>query len=248
MTTSEGEVKMEQKYLKRTIKKESLQSTHLETEKKALVYLPPNFDTNHKYPALFLHDGDDYFSLGRIATQANKLIDEQKIEPIIIIAIPVEKKLRTREYSPIGDRQQDHIAFMTEELLPYIQNRYQIDDAKLVVGGSSLGGTVSLHMAVQYPSIWNKILSQSGAFLPQTYSALSDKKLNWLSIYQSIGLQETNVPTHVGVMDLVKRNRDVHAILEAGEANVHYVEQEGDHTWGTWQKELPEALQFFFAT
>ncbi|MCH5583429.1 alpha/beta hydrolase-fold protein [Shimazuella sp. AN120528] len=238
---------MEQKYLKRTIKRESLQSKYLETEKKALVYLPPNFDTNHKYPALFLHDGDDYFSLGRIATQANKLIDEQKIEPLIMIAVPVEKKLRTREYSPIGDRQQAHIDFMTNELLPYIQERYPIDNEKLVVGGSSLGGTVSLYMALQDPALWNKVLSQSGAFLPQTSSLLSDKKLNWLSIYQSIGLEETSVPTHVGNVDLVKRNREVHAIFQAAGANVHYVEQEGDHTWGTWQKELPVALQFFFA-
>jgi enterochelin esterase-like enzyme len=237
---------MEQKYLKRTIKKENLYSTHLETEKKALVYLPPDFDTNQKYPALFLHDGDDYFSLGRIATQANKLIDEQKIEPLLMVAIPVEKKLRTREYSPIGDRQQAHIAFMTEELLPYIQDRYPINKEQLVVGGSSLGGTVSLHMALEHSSIWNKILSQSGAFLSQTFSALSDKKLNWLSIYQSIGLEETNVSTHIGEVDLVQRNRKAHAILQAGDANVHYLEQEGDHTWGTWQKELPTALQFFF--
>jgi enterochelin esterase-like enzyme len=219
----------------------------LETEKKVLVYLPPNFDTNQKYPALFLHDGDDYFSLGRIATQANKLIDEKKINPLLIIAIPVDKKLRTQEYSPIGARQKSHIAFMTEELLPYIQEHYPIDPEQMVVGGSSLGGTVSLHMALEHPSIWKKILSQSGAFLPQTFSALSEKKLNWLSIYQSIGLEETNVSTHVGEIDLVQRNRKVHAILQAGEAHVHYVEQEGDHTWGTWQKELPAALQFFFS-
>jgi enterochelin esterase-like enzyme len=238
---------MEQKYLKRTIKKESLQSTHLETEKKALIYLPPNFDTNQKYPALFLHDGDDYFSLGRIATQANQLIDEKKIRPIIMVAIPVEKKLRSSEYSPIGDRNEAHLSFMTEELLPFVKERYPLNDKELVVGGSSLGATASLHMALQHPHIWNRVLAQSGAFLPQTTSALeAHQSLNWLSIYQSIGLQETNVSTHVGDIDLVEINQKVHTQLQSKGANVQYVEQDGDHTWGLWQKQLPTALQFFF--
>ncbi|WP_028777808.1 alpha/beta hydrolase [Shimazuella kribbensis] len=238
---------MEQKYLKRTIKKESLQSTNLGTEKKALVYLPPEFDTNQKYPALFLHDGDDYFSLGRIATQANQLIYEEKIKPIIMVAIPVEKKLRSSEYSPIGDRNEAHLSFMTEELLPFVQERYPLNEKELVVGGSSLGGTAALHMALQHPDIWSRVLAQSGAFLAQTTSALqTHQSLNWLSIYQSIGLQETNVSTHVGEIDLVEINQKVHVELHSKGANVHYVEQDGDHTWGLWQKQLPTALQFFF--
>jgi enterochelin esterase-like enzyme len=238
---------MDQKYLKRTIKKESLSSKHLDVEKKALVYLPPDFDKSRKYPALFLHDGDDYFSLGRIATQANQLIYEHKINPIIMIAIPVEKKLRSAEYSPIGDRNAAHINFMTDELLPYIQDRYPINMENLVVGGSSLGGTVSLHMAMEHPSIWNRVLAQSGAFFPETIAKLTEAApLDWLTIYQSIGLQETNVPTHIGNVDLVERNRKVHSTLRSLHALVHYEEREGDHTWGLWQPELPEVLTFFF--
>jgi enterochelin esterase-like enzyme len=238
---------MEQKFLKRTIKKESISSTHLQTEKKVLIYLPPEFEATKSYPTLFLHDGDDYFSLGRIATQANKLIDEQKIQPLIMVAIPVEKKLRSAEYSPIGDRNVAHIKFVTEELLPYLKEHYPIDQNNLVVGGSSLGGTVSLHLALTYPSIWNKALSQSGAFLPQTTTAVEEgSPLEWLTIYQTIGLQETSVSTHVGDVNLVTRNREMEQKLREHGAKLHYIEQDGDHTWGLWQPQLPEALRFFF--
>ncbi len=240
---------MEQKFLKRTIKKESIDSTHLQTEKKVLIYLPPEFDESKSYPTLFLHDGDDYFSLGRIATQANQLIDEQKIQPLIMVAIPVEKKLRSAEYSPIGDRNVAHIKFVTEELLPYLSKHYPIDQNQLVVGGSSLGGTVSLHLALTYPSIWNNVLSQSSAFLPQTTTAVEEgSPLNWLTIYQTIGLHETSVPTHVGDVNLVTRNREMEQKLRKNGANLHYIEQDGDHTWGLWQPQLPDALRYFFGS
>jgi enterochelin esterase-like enzyme len=238
---------MDQKYLKRTIKRESFMSRHLDMEKKVLVYLPPNFDENTKYPALFLHDGDDYFSFGRIATQANQLIYEQKIEPIIMVAIPVDKKLRSAEYSPAGERNDQHISFVTDELLPFVQERYPIKDENLVIGGSSLGAAVSLHIALGNLSMWNKVLAQSGAFFPETVAELNKQdSLDGLTIYQSIGLKETKVETHIGELNLVERNREVASILRQHNANVRYEERDGDHTWGLWQPELPEVLIYFF--
>lgn len=238
---------MDPKFLKRTIKKESIFSKSFQEERKVLVYLPPDFKETKAYPALFLHDGDDYFSLGRIATQANQLIYEQKIEPLIMVAIPVEKKLRNIEYSPVGAKHEAHLTFMAEELLPFLADRYPINRNQLVVGGSSLGGTVSLHLALRYQGIWNKVLSQSGAFLPQTITALDQHApLDWLTIYQSIGLDETAVPTHLGEINLVTRNREVEKKLREHGAKLQYVEQDGNHTWGLWQKELPKALTYFF--
>jgi enterochelin esterase-like enzyme len=238
---------MDPKFLKRTIKKDSIDSHHLQTEKKVLVYLPPDFEETNLYPTLFLHDGDDYFSFGRIATQANQLISEQKIKALLMVAIPVEKEVRSAEYSPIGVRNEAHLQFMTRELFPYLAERYPIDQNQLVVGGSSLGGTVSLHLALRYPTIWNKVLSQSGAFLPQTITALENQpSLDWLTIYQSIGLQETAVPTHIGEVNLVTQNRKVEQKLRERNAKLRYVEQDGSHTWGLWQPELPNALIHFF--
>jgi enterochelin esterase-like enzyme len=168
-----------------------------------------------------------------------------------MVAVPVKKERRTAEYSPNGNRQPLHIKMMVEELLPLIRSKYPISSRKedLVIGGSSLGGTVSLHIALAHPDVCDHVLSQSGAFMESTNEEiLLQPTLSRLKIYQSIGTAETAVPTHLGTFDLLARNREVYRNLKEKNAQVHYVEAEGDHTWGFWQRDLPQALQFFFGT
>lgn len=235
---------------KRIIKRESLPSKHLNETKEILISLPPDHEQEKSLPLLLLHDGVDYFNLGRIVTQANTLMAEGTIKPLIIAAVAVQKERRTSEYSPRGSRQALHMQMIVEELLPYLRQHYPISPAldDLVIGGSSLGGTVSLHIALNYPTTCRKVLSQSGAFLEATNEAiLHAPTLSHLMVYQSIGKAETAVPTHNGTLDLVTRNREVHQHLQERGAHVQYVEdEEGDHTWGFWQRDIPDALRFFF--
>ncbi|SDZ36700.1 esterase family protein [Thermoactinomyces sp. DSM 45892] len=242
---------MDTKYLTRTIKKEKLTSSHLEETKDIHVYLPPEYDDSLLYPLLILHDGPDYLNLGRIATQANQLLSKNEMVPVVMAFVPVDKTKRTAQYSPTGAFHEAHELMIVEELLPLMQQRYAVDTStdKLVIGGSSLGGTASLHIALEYPEICNRVLSQSGAFLEQTVHDLSRVySLQFLEIYQSIGLSETAIETHMGTLDLVARNREVHQLLLEKRAHVAYHEEAGDHTWGFWQRELPRALKFFFST
>jgi len=235
---------------KRIIKKVELASKHLGDTKDILVFLPSETQPDESYPLLVLHDGPDYFNLGRIVTQATHLIAEGEIKPLVMVAVPVDKEKRTSEYSPIGHRQPNHIRMIIDELLPLIRQEFPVSSRKedLVIGGSSLGGTVSLHLALQFPEVCQNVLTQSGAFLTATNEAIiKEHSLEHLTIYQSIGLSETAVPTHMGTLDLVARNREVHRHLQEKKANVRYVEAEGDHTWGFWQRDIPDALRFFFS-
>ncbi|BCU80741.1 hypothetical protein JIR001_05240 [Polycladomyces abyssicola] len=242
---------MNPQYLKRTIVKKEIRSRYLDEVKEIQVYLPPQYDETVTYPVLYLQDGDDYFNLGRIATQANQLIYEKDIRPVIMVAVPVDKSKRTAEYSPIGERNRLYLQFFTEELLPEIESEFPVDrtpDGR-VVGGSSLGGTVSLHLALEYPEDFRQVLSQSGAFLEATIDRIRQTvSLDDLVVYQSIGKAETAVPTHMGKLDLLARNREVYRHLQDKQAQVHYVEKEGDHTWGLWQKDIPDALRIFFGS
>lgn len=241
---------MNQRYLKRTIVKHTIESEYLEENREILVYLPPDYDRELTYPALYLQDGDDYLNMGRIATQCNRLILENELHPILIIAVPVDKSRRTAEYHPSGKRHPNYLRFFIHELLPEIEANFPIEGSteSRVVGGSSLGGTVSLHLALNYPEHFRRVLSQSGAFLKTTSDQIGHAdSLAHLTVYQSIGLSETAVPTHFGKIDLVARNREVHHHLQKKRAIVHYKEKDGNHTWGFWQKDLPEALKTFFA-
>lgn len=234
---------------KRIIKKMELHSQYLGEIKQILVSLPSDADPNAAYPLLVLHDGPDYFNLGRIVTQGLQLMAEGIIQPLVMVAIPVNKENRTAEYSPIGHRQPNHIRMVIEELLPRLRKEFPVSTQKedLVIGGSSLGGTISLHIALQFPEVCQKVITQSGAFLTATQDAiLKEQSLEHLTIYQSIGLSETAVPTHMGALDFVTRNREVYRLLVEKKATVHYVEAEGDHTWGFWQRDIPQALRVFF--
>lgn len=234
---------------KRVIKKETIESKFLQDQKEIILSIPPGYQEHQKYPVLLLHDGDDYFQMGRIVTQANPLIDQGQLEPFLIIGIPVNKKKRNQEYSPNGKSHKDHLQFVLQELRPFIQQKYAADFSphRWVVGGSSLGGTVSLHLALTYPDQCQRVLSQSGAFLDETLAQIEESRhLSTLQIYQSIGLNETKVPTHMGNLDLLTQNRKAYHLLQKKQATVKYVESPGEHTWRLWQNELPQALNYFF--
>lgn len=240
---------MDKKYLKRTILKKEIVSEHLDETRNIQVYLPPEHDDHRDYPVIYLQDGDDYFNLGRFATQANKLILDGHAHPFAAVAIPVDKKKRTSEYAPHGERNPFYLRFFVEELLPAVEREFPVANSVegRVLGGSSLGGTVSLHLALEHPDRFRYILSQSGAFLKPTLDAIGRaESLSSLEVYQTVGKSESEVPTHMGTLDLLTRNREVHRALQEKEAHVHYSEQKGDHTWGFWQKDLSQALLTFF--
>ncbi|MBD1373448.1 esterase family protein [Hazenella sp. IB182357] len=233
----------------RTIKKEVLQSTALNETKEILIYLPPGFQADQDYPVLILHDGTDYFNLGRIVTQAHTMIQNKEIKPVMLVSVPINKEIRTDTYAPKGSKHQAHIHMIVNELLPLLQDQYGVSplSSTFVIGGSSLGATVSLQIALAYPELFHNILSQSGAFSEETKETiLKSSSLSHFKIYQSIGKSETSVPTHLGKLNFLTRNREVFRLLEEKRANVQYVEAEGDHTWGFWQRDLTAALSFFF--
>ncbi|MFD1406591.1 alpha/beta hydrolase [Kroppenstedtia eburnea] len=240
---------MDKRYLKRTILKKEIVSDHLGETRPFQVYLPPEHDMDQSYPVIYLQDGDDYFNLGRLATQANRLILDGQAHPFAAVAIPVDKKKRTSEYAPHGERNPLYLRFFAEELVPMVERDFpvaaSVDDR--VLGGSSLGGTVSLHLALTHPDRFRRVLSQSGAFLPPTLDAIRRaESLDGLEIYQTVGKAESDVPTHMGSLNLLARNREVCRALQEKNARVLYSEQEGGHTWGFWQKDLPQALLTFF--
>lgn len=234
----------------RNVQKAVIRSEALRAEKELLISFPPGYDEQQQYPVLLLHDGDDYFYMGRIVTQANALIHQGELQPFLIVGLPVNHKQRNQEYSPLGDRHQQHLHFIAEELFPFVQRNIPAADLSpdnTVVGGSSLGGTISLHFALTYPNLCRRLFLQSCAFFQPTFAQIKKAPtLEQMTIYQLIGQDETSVPTAMGALNFLQQNRTAHRLFTEKQATVHYVEAEGDHTWRLWQKDLPYALRYFF--
>jgi enterochelin esterase-like enzyme len=239
----------DERYLKRTIVKETVSSRYLPEGSRALrVYLPPGYQEILSYPAVYCQDGEDFFNFGRVATIAGRLILDEGIEPFIIVGVDVDKKTRTAEYSPDGDRHEDYLSFFGEELIPFIESKYPVRTSRdeRILAGDSLGGTVSLHLAVKYPQLFNRVISLSGAYYPASQSIVKQAgDLGWLSMYMIVGLQETAFETDRGVFNFVEMNRSMRDILTNKGAAVRYGEHEGKHVWGFWQQYIPEALKTF---
>jgi len=236
--------------VRRTIVKETVPSSELpEGSRNLRVYLPPGFNELFSYPVVYCQDGEDFFNFGRIATQAQGMILEGELEPMIVVGVDVDKSVRTDEYAPDGERHPSYVRFFAEEMVPYIQGRYPVrmEPEQILLAGDSLGGSVSLHIALAYPGRFAQVLSLSGAYYPVSAAAVRSaaRDLSWLRIRMLVGLQETAYETDRGVFDFVALNREMRSLLEARGADVDYSEKEGKHQWGFWQKEVPDALRWF---
>lgn len=237
---------------KRIVKKESVPGRLLPAGKRDVrVCLPPGFSEIREYPVVYCQDGEDFFNFGRIATIASTLIADGEIEPLVIVGIDVDKSARTREYAPDGDLHDGYTAFFAEELVPFIAARYPVrtEPEQVLLAGCSLGGAVSLQLALRYPKRFINVMSLSGALYPSSQAAIAAAgDLSHLNLYMTVGLQETAFRTDCGVFDFVAMNREARKKLVERGANVDYMERDGEHLWGYWQKDLPGGLRWFAGT
>ena len=236
------------RYVKRTIVRHRLKSRPLKEERGIIVYLPPEYADDKTYPVIYCQDGEQFFNFGRIATQANRLILDNQIIPSIIVGVEVNLNTRSAEYRSNGPRFPAYCAFFAEELVPYIGNLYPDpnDPSKRILAGDSLGGAVSLHLALDHPHLFQHVISLSGAFYEPVRKRIEQEHdLSWLEMFMVVGLQETGVVTDHGTYDFLRMNRQTRELLKQRNAKVAYREKEGTHIWGFWQKELPHALIHF---
>lgn len=235
-------------YYKRTIVRKEIPSTFLRQNRPIRIFLPPGYDELVSYPVIYCQDGEQFFNFGRIVTQMNRLIFDEGVQPAIIVGVDVDLSVRTSEYAPEGERFAAYCRFFAEELAPFIERRYPVraSAGERILAGDSLGGTVSAHLALNYPDLFSQVLSLSGAFLHSTRERIrQEDDLSRLSIYMLVGLDETEVKTERGTFNFLEENRKTKELLAEKNARLVYVEKPGRHIWGFWQQELPEAIKYF---
>jgi len=238
-------------YPKGTIKDYSFHSSELQETMQLLIYLPANYSPLYKYSLLIAQDGRDYFHLGRIGRLADELLFKQEIENIIIVGVPYKDVAdRRRKYHPDGDQNQQYIRFLAHELVPFLDKEfptYQMGSTRALIG-DSLGATVSLLTALQYPHTFGKILLQSPLVDQHIFKLVEDFNEGQLvEIYHVIGTQETEVQTTDGkVQDFISPNRILAKKIQAKPITYFYEEFNGNHTWTYWQPDLKRALKMFF--
>jgi predicted alpha/beta superfamily hydrolase len=158
------------------------QSEFLPDDRNVIVYLPPGYDeSDRRYPVMYMHDGQNLFDpetsfvRGRtweIGGNADRLTLSGEIEPLIVVGV-YNTPRRLEEYTHARDRRMGggeankYGRFLVHELKPWIDERYRTltDEQNTAMGGSSLGGLVTMYLgllhaetfgklAVMSPSVW----------------------------------------------------------------------------------------------
>ena len=129
-------------------------------------------------PVLFMQDGQNLFDPETCFTHGNywhmgetadALIAAGEIEPLIIVGIYNTGEHRIDEYTPVEDKrlgggQADAYGQMlVEELKPFVDHTYRTlpGTAHCGLGGSSLGGLVTLYLGLRYTWMFSKLAVMS---------------------------------------------------------------------------------------
>lgn len=150
-------------------------SIYLPDARDIIVYLPPGYEEQSEisYPVLYMHDGQNLFDphtsfAGRtwqMREHADAAIEAGEVEPLVIVGIYNTGEHRLAEYThdenqKMGGGEADCYGLMiTRELMPWIASQYSVrrDRAFTGIGGSSLGGLVSLFLGLRHPEHFGKL-------------------------------------------------------------------------------------------
>ncbi len=149
------------------------------------IWVPEDYhpaDTTKKYPVMYMHDGQNLFDTDtsfagewEIDESIGKMMDEG-YEGAIIVGIDNSSD-RLNELSPDWPRSsygspfitnpsgEQYASFIINTVKPYIDRNFNTNPSRITtgIGGSSMGGVISLYMALTYPHVFGYALLFSTA-------------------------------------------------------------------------------------
>jgi predicted alpha/beta superfamily hydrolase len=241
-------------------------SRFLPSDHTLLVYRPPGYadDRSRRFPVLYLHDGQNVFDRATSATgeewsvdeTAERLIRGGEIEPLIIVGVYNAGARRIDEYTPtpdsrkaVGGKADPYARMLVTEIKPFIDRRYRTlrSAANTGLGGSSLGGLLTMHLGLRYHTVFNRL-------------AVLSPSVWWddRAIVREVQALKAKPPLRVwldsGTAEGAEVTRDTRllrdALVEKGWVVGHdlaYLEAEGGgHNEQSWAARVEGVLRFLF--
>lgn len=235
------------------------------------VWLPPDYggSSAKRYPVLYLNDGQNLFEAAtafagvhwQVGEAAERLIGEGKIPPLIIVGIDNTGRSRVREYIPyrsfdpriFGPQGKHYPDFLCREIMPLIESQYAVarGPEHTGLGGSSLGGLITLYTQLAMPGVFGRLLLESPSLFVANRKILEECRRfrDWpFRIYLAMGTREVGNPEKDE--KVVEDTRELERILRsAGLAKQRLqvrIEEGAPHSESAWAARFPEALEFLF--
>jgi predicted alpha/beta superfamily hydrolase len=231
-----------------------------------IVYVPQVFydDPTRFFPVLFLHDGQNLFdpetsfikgNYWRVGEAADGMISAGEVEPVVIVGIYNNGEKRIGDYTPVEDRRlgggkaDAYGQMVVEELRPFIAHRYRTlaGPENCGMGGSSLGGLVTIYLGMRYPQVFGKlaILSPSVWWRDRVILKFVDKLQHRTGqrIWLSIGTKESRraLPDTRSLKRLLVKK----GWRQGKDLDYHEI-QDGHHSEYAWADLVAPLLKFLF--
>jgi predicted alpha/beta superfamily hydrolase len=238
---------------------EDYEIPQLKRRRRISALLPYNYgESDRKYPVLYLHDGQNLFD--EASPFGNWAIDgsladlaEQGYGDIVVIAIDHGGGDRINEYLPFSSKEYGegqgklYIKFLMETLKPYVDKKYRVldDSENTGIGGSSMGGLISLYAGLRFPETFSRmmIFSPSLWLSNRIYQmARRFRPLNSSHLYLYAGGRESqehlsNV-MRFGAELLTNLGQDLRFKFSHNPDGVHHETN--------WREEFPIALKWLY--
>jgi predicted alpha/beta superfamily hydrolase len=232
------------------------------SERRTIVYLPPGYEKHPKrrYPVLYLQDGQNVFDgetsfiHGQewfVDETAEWMIKTGRIEPLIIAAIYNAGDARIDEYTPTidetlhrGGKADTYLKFLIAEIKPFIDRQFRTRRTAINtgIGGSSLGGLLTLYAGLKHPNVFGKLAVMSPSLWWDQETILKQigarDHFTTQRIWLDIGAEEGSV---------VEKVRRLRSLFEERHQAFHYEEAPGaGHNEGAWANRVGPMLQYLF--
>ena len=245
---------------------EQFHSAFLPDDRDLLVWLPPGYaaEPDRHYPVLYMHDGQNLFDPEtafqpgehwRVGETAAELIAAGSLAPLIIVGIYNTGEERIHEYTPTADARLGgglaaaYGRLIVEEVKPLIDRTYRTlpDAAHTGLGGSSLGGLVTLHLGFTHPGVFSRLAVLSP-------SVWWDRRAILKTVRQARPKPALRLWVDMGTAEGRRGLDDARllkaALVGAGYAegvDLHYAEFEGaTHSETAWAARVGPMLKWLF--
>ncbi len=214
--------------------------------------------SDKKYPVLYLQDGqnlfDDFAPFGswELDKKLAFLAERGKAE-FIVVAIDHAESERIAEFTPstetvlgVGDGEK-YARFLAETLKPWVDANFRTrpEPEHTGIGGSSMGGLVSLYAARINPKVYQKLLifSPSLWVKPEIVERFVNETPDFRGkIYLYGGDDEgaSMVPLILRFEKAVAKGKNPNIQLQT------FIKPGGTHSEKEWAREFPRAVEWLF--
>ncbi|HEX3006610.1 MAG TPA: alpha/beta hydrolase-fold protein, partial [Bacteroidales bacterium] len=222
------------------------------TQRKALVYTPPAYSNDKKYPVLYLLHGiggdeKEWLNGGQPQVILDNLYADNKLEPMIVVMPNGRAMKDDRATGNImaPDKVQAFATFeqdLLNDLIPFIEKKYPVikDADHRAIAGLSMGGGQSLNFGLGHLEKFAWVGGFSSApntkppqqLLPNPEEAKKKLKLLWISCGDRDNLITFSSRTH----EYMKQNNVDH---------IYFIEP-GYHDFKVWKNGLYMFSQLLF--